>query len=77
MAASSGDDIPAQLAALPGRETMRTRRTDQDPPRASIHDVISAVTGLNGNHAGKAYRDLTPRYPDAHSRGVHFRFPWL
>ena len=75
MTAGHTDDIPTQLAALLGRETIRIRRTDHNPPQASIYDVISAVTGLNGNHAGKAYRDLTARYPDVHSLGVNFRFP--
>ena len=53
MAAGPADDIPTQLAALLGRETIQIRRTDQNPPQASIYDVISAVTSLNGNHAGK------------------------
>ena len=74
MAAGPADDIPTQLAALLGRETIQIRRTDQNPPQASIYDVISAVTGLNGNHAGKAYRDLTARYPEVHSVGMNFRF---
>ena len=75
MAAGPADDIPTQLAALLGRESIQIRRTDKTPPQASIYDVISAVTGLNGNHAGKAYRDLTARYPEVHSVGVNFRFP--
>ena len=53
---------------------MRIRRKDQNPPQASIYDVIPAVTGLNGNRAGKAYRDLTAMYPEVHSPGVNFRF---
>ena len=75
MAAGSAADIPTQLAALLSRESLQIRRTDQNPPQASIYDVISAVTGLNSNHAGKAYRDLTARYPEVHSPGVNFRFP--
>ena len=74
MAASSTDDVPTQLAALLGKEAVQIRKTDRNPPQASIYDVISAVTGLNGNHAGKAYRDLTARYPEVHSVGVNFRF---
>ncbi len=74
MAAGSAADIPTQLAALLSRESLQIRRTDQNPPQASIYDVISAVTGLNSNHAGKAYRDLTARYPEVHSVGVNFRF---
>ena len=78
MAASSGDDVPTQLAALLGKEVKdvaHIRKTDEEPPRAAIYDVISAVTGLNGNHAGKAYRDLATRHSEVHSIGVNFRFP--
>ena len=57
-----------------GKEVKQIRKTDEKPPRASIYDVISAVTGLNGNHAGKAYRDIIARYPEVHSPGVNFRF---
>ena len=39
MAASSGDDVPTQLAALLGREIFRIRKTDETPPRVSIIDV--------------------------------------
>ena len=75
MAASSGDGIPAQLAALLGHPVKRIRITDETPPRAAVYDVIAAVTGMNGNHAGKAYRDLVARHPEVHSIGVNFRFP--
>ena len=75
MAASSGDDIPSQLATLLEKAVVQIRKTDRNPLQASIYDVISAVTSLNSNHAGKAYRDLTARYPEVHSVGVNFRFP--
>ena len=75
MAASSGDEIPAQLAALLGTGVAHIRKTNEAPPRAAVYDVIAAVTGMNGNHAGKAYRDLVARHPEVHSIGVNFRFP--
>ena len=75
MAASSTDDIPTQLAALLGKRAVHIRKTKELPPRVSIYDVIAAVTGLTGNHAGKAYRDLAMRYSEVHSIGVNFRFP--
>ena len=75
MATSSSDDIPAQLAALLGNAVVHIRKTKELPPRVSIYDVIAAVTGLSGNHAGKAYRDLAMRYSEVHSIGVNFRFP--
>ena len=39
MAASSGDDIPAQLAALLGHPIKRFRITDETPPRISVSDA--------------------------------------
>ena len=42
---------------------------------AACRRLCALRTGLNGNHAGKAYRDLTARYPDVHCIGVNFRFP--
>ena len=64
MAASSGDDIPAQLAALLGNKSVRIRKTDETPPRISVIDVATLVTG---KHAGKAAQDVgfvKDRYPD-------------
>ena len=47
---------------------------DTDPRHVSI-DVISAVTGMDGNHAGKAYHDLVADFPEVHSVGVNFKSP--
>ena len=67
--------IHGQLSTLLGREIKQLRKTDTDPPRVSIYDVISAVTGMDGNHAGKAFRDLAADFPEVHSVGVNFKFP--
>ena len=48
---------------------------DTDPRRVSIYAVISAETGVDGNHAGKAYHDLVADIPEVHSVGVNFKFP--
>ena len=72
---SSGDDIPAQLAALLGEDAVRIRKTGDEPPLVAVYDVIAAVAGMSGNHAGKAYRDLVARHPEVQSIGVSFRFP--
>ena len=71
-------DVTRELAKVLGRNatTMRRiRKTDDTPPRIGIYDVISAVTGLDGNHAGKTYRDLMQHHPEVHSTGVNFKFP--
>ena len=71
-------DIRQQLATLLNKEATDIgdiRKTGETPPRVSIYDVVSAITGMDGNHAGKAYRDLSVQYPEVHSRGVNFKFP--
>ena len=64
MAASSGDDIPTQLAALLGKETVQIRKTNETPPRVSVIDTIAAVTGRNANRSAEAIRDIGDRYPE-------------
>ena len=67
--------IHDQLSTLLSRQVKQLRKTDTVPPRISIYDVIAAVTGMDGNHAEKAYRDLVVDYPEVHSIGVNFKFP--
>ena len=67
--------IQQQLSSLLGREVKQVRKTDEQPPRLAVYDVISAVTGMTGNHAGEAYRDLAARFPEVHGNGVNFKFP--
>ena len=44
MAASSGDDVTTQLAALLGKEKVRIRKTDDKLPRVSVIDVAVLIT---------------------------------
>ena len=53
MAASSGDDIPAQLAALLGHKNKRIRITDEVPPRISVIDLATAITMKDANQAAE------------------------
>ncbi len=64
-----------RLSALLGRDVKKVRKSDENPPRISIYDVISALTGMDGNHAGKAYRDLSVRHPEIRSVRATFKFP--
>ena len=75
MAASSGDDIPTQLAALLGKETVQIRKTNETPPRVSVIDTIAAVTGRNANRSGEAIRELGDRYPEVNGNIVNLKFP--
>ena len=53
MAASSGDGIPAQLAALLGHQVKRTRITDVTPPRISTIYVATAITGKHVRNSAR------------------------
>ena len=74
MAASSGDDVPTQLAALLGREIFRIRKTDETPPRVSIIDVVMAVTGGSQHDAARSLRRLSDQYPEVGPNWSHFKF---
>ena len=65
MAAPAGDDVPRQLAALLGKEAIRIRRTDENPPRVSVIDVTMAVSGGSQHDAAKSLRRLCDQYPES------------
>ena len=66
MAASSGEDIPAQLAALLGREVVNIRKTSETPPRISVIDVVEAITGQAKNNAGKTLELIKESHPEVY-----------
>ena len=65
MAASSTDDIPTQLAALLGkRRVAQIRKTDENPPRISIIDVIATISGKDKNQAAEDLRRISAGHPE-------------
>ena len=74
MAASSGDDIPAQLAALLGKEIVRIRKTDESPPRISVIDVAVVITGKDANNAARAVGVVKDRHPEVTQNLSDFKF---
>ena len=75
MAASSGDGIPKQLAALLGKETVQIRRTDdENPPRISVIDVAIAVTGKTQHDAAQDFRRLSDQYPKVGTNCSLYKF---
>ena len=63
MAASAADDIPAQLAALFGKDVVEIQ-TDQTPPRASLIDVAVAITGHDSRYSADAVCNACEKYPE-------------
>ena len=76
MAASSRDDIPRQLAALLGRESVcQIRKTDTVPPRISVIDVVEAITGQVKSNAGKTLERVKESHPEVYPNWINFSFP--
>ena len=75
VAASSGDDIPAQLAALLGKAAVYIRKTDETPPRISVIDAVAAITGRNAHRSAEIIRELGARYPEVNDNIVNLLFP--
>ena len=74
MAASSGDDIPAQLSALLGHSVKRIRITDETPPRISVIDAAIALTGKSHHDVAQDFRRVSEQYPEVGTKCSHFRF---
>ena len=75
MAASSGHGIPAQLAALLGHPVKRIRITDEAPPRISVIDVATAITGKHVRNAARNAFFIQEKHPEVFQKLRHFRFP--
>ena len=74
MAASSGDDIPAQLVALLGKEAVQIRKTDETPARISVIDVIQAITDMTKSNAGHYFDRIKDAHPEVCTNCTNFRF---
>ena len=64
MATVVGDDIPVQLASLLGGEVVQIRKTDENPPRISVIDVVQAITGQTQSNSAGALRRLRHDHPE-------------
>ena len=73
--ATSDDDIPSQLAALLGMETVIIRKTAEVPPRVSVIDVVAAVAGHDSDYASQTVRNLLGKYPDVRDKITDVKFP--
>ena len=77
MAASSGDDIKTQLANILGRPLARIgqiRKTDETPPRISVIDVATLVTGKDARKAAQDVGFVKNRYPEVAQNLGLFKF---
>jgi hypothetical protein len=69
-------DIPQQLAALLGRDNVaQIRKTDETPPRISVIDVATLITGKRARNAARDVGFVQERYPEVAQKLSHFVFP--
>jgi len=68
-------DLMATLSQLSDGAVRGVRRTTEDPPRVSVLDVISAVTGLDSGNSSNCYNRLREQFPEVSSLCSLFRFP--
>ena len=67
-------DLMASLSQLTEGAVRGIRKTAEDPPRVSVLDVISAVTG-DANNSSHVYTRLREQFPEVQSGGTDFKFP--
>ena len=68
--------MPTQLAALLGKKKVaQIRKTDENPPRISIIDVIATISGKDKNHAAEDLRRISTGHPEVNAICVDFKFP--
>ena len=54
MAQAPRAQMDADLSALFGRHVQKIRKTDEDPPRAAIIDVVMVITGQGAKNSASA-----------------------
>ena len=68
-------DLMMALSSLTSDSVRHIRKTAEDPPRVSVLDVISAVTGLDSGNSSNAYARLREQFPEVTATSSVFKFP--
>ena len=67
-------DLMASLSELTESNVHQIRKTAESPPRISVIDVVSIVTGHNPQQAATTTQRLLEAYPEVSTSVTHFRF---
>ena len=57
-------DLMASLSGLIDGAVRGIRKTSEDPPRVSVLDVISAVTGLDSSNSASYFNRFGEQFPE-------------
>ena len=69
------EDMQQQLAALLGKTiVMKIRKTDEEPPRVSVIDVVAAITSKDANKAAQDIGLIKERHPEVTQNLGDFKF---
>ena len=68
-------DLMAGFSQLTDGSARDIRKTAEDPPRVSVLDVISAITGLETNNASNVFTRLKEQFPEVARNCSLFKFP--
>ena len=69
------NDLMAALSQLSDGAVRGIRKTTEDPPRVSVLDVTSAITGLDSGNSSNYYNRLREQFPEVSSSCSLFKFP--
>ena len=68
-------ELKHELSRILGRRVAsQIRKTEEMPPRISVVDVVTTITGKIANHSSEVVRDLTARHSDVHGNIVYAKF---
>ena len=74
-ATTSDSDKMESILELTEGALRGIRKTAEDPPRVSVLDTISAVTGLDSSNASTVYNRLRGQFPEVGTDCTLFKFP--
>ena len=67
-------DLMMSLTQLTAGAVRGIRKTVEDPPRVSVLDTISAITGLETNASSVVYNRLKEQFPEVATSCCNFKF---
>jgi hypothetical protein len=67
-------DLMASLSELTEGAVRGIRKTAEDPPRVSVLDVISALTGLDSSNSANYFNRLREQFPEVSTYCSLFKF---
>ena len=65
----------SSFPALNEQALRQIRKTAEDPPRLSVYDVISAMTGLSNNNCSNVFERLCTRFPEVFGNVPRYKCP--